>query len=107
VDFDQLPPASVIPDDHNQPNKPLHINQPPHTTPTPLPIPSLADTVRDRDTILIDCNQQVTRSSTNSLPPVQRHYNDIKTINAFVSLNEINTFLTTLPPLDPTYDLES
>jgi Reverse transcriptase (RNA-dependent DNA polymerase) len=34
---------------------------------------------------------------------VRHHYNNIETINAFVSLNEINTFLTTLSLLD---DLE-
>jgi hypothetical protein len=95
IDFNLLPPASIIPDDHPQSHIPILSLTLPCTTPTPLPTPSIADTIRDRDKILADRPQRTTRSTTNSLPPPRRHYNDLETINSFISINELNTFLTT------------
>jgi hypothetical protein len=37
--------------------------------------------------------QQITRSTMDSLPPTQCHYNDIDTVNMFVYINKIDAFL--------------
>ena len=58
-------------------------------------MPSLADTLNNRDMIITEQSQRKTRSTTNSLPLPVRHYSNLQTINMFVSINEINTFLTT------------
>jgi hypothetical protein len=97
VDFDQLPAASVIPEDHLQSNIAPLSTPKPHTTSIPFPTPSLADTIRNRDIAIAEHSQRATRSSTNSLPPMRRHYNDIETINMFVYLNELDAFLVTSP----------
>ena len=95
IDFERLPPASIIPEDHTQSTIPIPSLTLPYTTPTPLPTPSLADTLNNRDMIINEQSQRKTRSATNSLPLPERHYNDIQTINMFVSINEIDTYLTT------------
>jgi Reverse transcriptase (RNA-dependent DNA polymerase) len=93
IDFDRLPPASIIPEDHTQSNDLPFPPSLPYTISNPLPIPSVADTIRGRDMMLDDQYQRVTRSTTNSLPPTRRHYNDLDIVNMFVSINEIDTFI--------------
>lgn len=50
------------------------------------------------------CYQRAARSTTDSLPPTRCHYNDIEIINMFVSLNEIDVFLTTSTSSDVIHD---
>ena len=100
IDLDKLPPASTVSDDSTVPNIPPTPNSLPCTTAIPIPTPSLSDAIQNRNTMLPHLSQRTTRAATNSLPPVRRHYNDIDTVNAFVSLNEINTFLDTSTPFD-------
>lgn len=102
MDFNQLPPASIVPDDHISLTNLLPPPSTPHTSPTPIPTPSLVDAVRDRDLILAGRSQRTTRAATGSLPASRHHYNDIETINMFVSINEIDVFLATSP--DITHD---
>jgi Reverse transcriptase (RNA-dependent DNA polymerase) len=104
IDFARLPPASIIPHDHSHPVAPLPPESLPHTTLTSLPTPSFVDAVQDRDMVIDNRNQRATRSTTNSLPPQRRHYNDIEVISMFVSLNKINAFLTDPISTNVVYD---
>ena len=95
VDYDKLPPSSTIPDEPVTSTAPLPPPSVPCTVTTPLPTPSIVDTVRNRDVVLADRYERATRSSTHSLPPTRRHYNDIETINTLISLNEVDAFMMT------------
>ena len=65
-----LPPPSQLP--HPSSSEPPADILNPHTSPTPLPSPSITDVVHTRNLL-----SRVTRSTTNSLPKPSRHYNDI------------------------------
>ena len=94
LDLERLPPASTISGDFShEPGFPSPSLTLPHITPVPLPTPSLTDTLQTRDKIHVSHSQRTTRSTTNSLPPTRCHYNDIDTINMFVTMNEINASL--------------
>ena len=94
IDPALLPPPSLIPDS----TIPQHLNSPtaPHTTPNPLPSPTLADVIHNRDTLT-----RTTRSATNSLPKPIRHHNDIDSITLFISLNTAQYLSPPITP-DPT-----
>ena len=74
------PPSQTLNIHHS--SMPLTSSTTPHITHTPLPAPSLADVVHNRDLMI-----RSTRSHTNSLPKPHRHYNDIDIINLSISLN--------------------
>ena len=93
LNLNNLPTPSIVPDNLDHPLILPNPNSLPCTTPIPLPTPTIADTIHDRDIMATDRYQRVTRSSTSSLPPTRRHYNDIETVNMFISLNELDTFL--------------
>ena len=95
TNYDSLPPPSLTqstPSTHHASSSSI-----PHTTPTPLPTPSLTDIIHNRDLLV-----RTTRSQTNSLPSKPfRHYNDIDPINLCISLNTIHTITPPSTP-DPT-----
>jgi hypothetical protein len=88
VDFASLPPSSTIPDNDPTTSPSLPPDLKPHASITPLYHPTLSDTIRNRDIIVDACNQRITRTTSNSLPKPQHHYNDIHTITSFISLND-------------------
>ena len=94
IDFDTLPPASIIPENHEISTISSPSVSQPYTIPTPLPTPSLTDTINDCDIIISNHCQHATRSTTNSLPPIRQHYNNLQTINMCISINEIDAFYT-------------
>ena len=104
LDFDSLPEASIIPTAHLPSDPILPSTSPPHSIPNPLPTPTLVDTIFDRDTVLAGRHQRTTRSSTNSLPPMKPHYNDIDVVNMFISHNDLTTFLSTSSLSPTTHD---
>ena len=92
TDHRLLPTPSLIPN----PSHPISTSVIPHTSPNPLPTPTLTDVLHNRDMIT-----RTTRSSTNSLPKTSRHYNDIDPISLFISLNNIYNIT---PPSSPDPD---
>jgi hypothetical protein len=76
-----LPPSSIIPASPSVHDR-QHTPTVPHTTPTPLPLPDITNTIQTRNLIT-----RTTRSMTDSLPKPTRHYNDIDTVNLSISLN--------------------
>jgi hypothetical protein len=87
IDFNSLPPPSIIPDIDSTASIQTTPSFLPHTLPTPLYVPTLSDTICDRDTAINTHIHQTTRSDTNSLPKPKHHYNDIHTIMSFISIN--------------------
>jgi Reverse transcriptase (RNA-dependent DNA polymerase) len=88
-----LPPPSVI--SGSSLSRTSHHYPIPHTSPTPLPTPAIADVVHNRDLIT-----RTTRSATNSLPKPTRHYNDIDSVSLFISLNTVHDIS---PPTTPDF----
>ena len=95
IDHGLLPPLSLLPillstNDTN------HTVTTPHSSPTPLPSPTLANVLHNRNLIT-----HATRSTTNSLPKPTRHYNDIEPVGLLISLN---TAFDITPPPTRSYD---
>ena len=88
VDFASLPSPSTIPNDDPSKTLPVPSTSKPHTSITPLYHPTLSDTIRNCNVIVNARTQRITRTSTNSLPKPQHHYNDIHTITSFISIND-------------------
>jgi hypothetical protein len=65
---------------------------------TPIYSPTLSDTIRVRDNIIVAQQQRTTRSTTGSLPSPKRHYNDIDSITMLISLNNIDDILLISDP---------
>ena len=87
-----LPPPSVL----SIPSSPSNTKgtvSVPQSTSTPLPSPTLANILHNRDLIT-----RSTRSTTNSLPKPTRHYNDIEPVGLLISLNAA---LNITPPSTP------
>ena len=92
--YNALPPLSLIHSTSSTPHTPS--TSIPHTAPTPLPTPSLADIIHTRDLLT-----RTTCSQTNSLPTKSfRHYNDIDPIRLCISLNTIHAITPRTTP-DP------
>src|ERR1700678_4055587 len=92
TNHDLLPPSSVIDDSSSIHDRERPLPNP-HTTPNPLPIPNIADTIHARNLFT-----RTTRSTTISLPKPNKHYNDLDTVNLSISLNTIHTIT---PPSSP------
>ena len=92
INHSLLPPPSIITTSHSN-NNPQSSSTIPHTTPTPLPSPTIADIIHNRDSMI-----RITRSHTDSLPKPLRHYNDIDPVTLFISLNTIHDIT---PPTTP------
>jgi hypothetical protein len=89
VNFASLPSPSIISELQPNTTLPAITAHKPNTTPTLLYIPTISDTIRDRDTINAR-DQHMTRSTTNSLSKPKHHYNDIHTITSFISINHLS-----------------
>ena len=97
IDHALLPPPSLITPPSPTPRTSIP-SVAPHTTTTPLPSPTLAHVLHNRDVIA-----RATRSKTNSLPKSIRHYNDIDPISLFISLNAAHDIS---PPTSPDLSTE-
>jgi hypothetical protein len=91
LDHALLPPPSILPQSAHDHSSPSSL---PHTTPNPLPSPTLPEVLYTRNAI--------TRSTTNSLPKPVRHYNDIDSLSLLVSLNTLHDITPSSSP-DPSY----
>ena len=89
-----LPPPSLIttPSHTHDTHSPATA---PHITPNPLPTPSLVEVICNHDLIT-----RTTHSGMNSLHKGSCHYNDIKPITLFISLNTIHN-ISPPPTPDP------
>ena len=89
-----LPTSSTIPNSPPDSTSNLqHTPSVPHTTPNPLPLPDITNTIQTRNLIT-----RATQTTTNSLPKPTQHYNDIDIVNLSISLN---TTYDITPPLSP------
>ena len=86
-----LPPPSLIPASLPTPHT-LNLSNAPHTTPNPLPSPTLTNVLHNCDAIA-----RITHYTMNSLPKPIHHYNDIDPITLFISLNAAHNILPPNP----------